>query len=292
LTQHGGEKVEDKIYTKDEAWAYLKISPGTGDRLMSAKKITFTKIGDARTNRVIFTQSDLNDFLARCKKPVIRDSVKEIMKLIPAGAKKRDFNDDTSGFAGLIASVDKNLQAMEWELENSAWLEDETVKNTKILKANLEAVKAVAEVITDHDISFVWRLVSRETMLWEKEILPNLKLNPKYLDIGKLKTIELLAVRGHQMERFGSGFRESMPLKIRVAGDHYLISNESWTPIPPPDSNDELSFFAQRELFKIRIALKTSKPISEREKAEAAEKDKADRNENKLKLEIDLLTGE
>lgn len=284
--------MEDKIYTKDEAWAYLKISPGTGDRLMAGKKITFSKIGEGRTSRVIFTASDLKEFLARQKKWTVRDSVKEILKLIPPGAEKRDLNYDTSGFAGLVAAVAKILQAMTLELENSAWLEDELVKKIRILAGNFEAIKTVAETVTDHALDFIWRLVTRENDLWIGEILPNLKLAKKYLDVGKLKNIELLAVLGHQMERLGSGFQESMPLKIRVAGEHYLISNESWTPIPPLDSSDELNFFAQREMFRIRLALKTSKPISEREKAEAAEKAKAESDENKIQLESELLTGE
>ncbi len=283
--------MEDKIYTKDETWAYLKISPGTLDRLMAAKKITFTKIGEGRTSRVIFTASDLKEFLARGKKFAIRDSSKEILRLIPPDAKKRNLAYDSSGFADLIETVKKFIQTMEWEIENSAWLEDEIVKKIKILKANLEAVLSVAEVITDHSIDFIWRLVSRETDLWTGEILPNLKLNKKYLDIGKLKTIELLSVKGHGMERLGFGFTTAQPHKIKVAGEIYDISPTDWTPIPPLDPSDEQNFFAEREMFKIRIALKTKKPLSEREKAEADEKAKVETNENKLQLESDLLLG-
>jgi len=75
--------VEERLYDKAEAAEYLKISPNTLDRLMAAKKITFTKIGDSRTNRVIFQHSDLKEFLAREKKWTIRDSRKEILRLIP-----------------------------------------------------------------------------------------------------------------------------------------------------------------------------------------------------------------
>jgi len=205
---------------------------------------------------------------------------------------KRNLDFDQTGFAHLVEVIKKFLQVMGWELENSAWLEDERVKEIKILKGNLEAVQTVAETVTDHSLDFMWRLATREIDLWTNEVLPKLRLNPKYLDVSKLKNIELLSIAGHGFDRIGSGHPGAIPHRITVGGERYEISTTSWTAIPPLDPSDEQNFFANRELFKIRLAIKTKKPVSERERQEKIEKEKLEADANKLQLESELLIGE
>jgi len=282
--------VAEKIYSKDEAAEYLKISLNTLDRLIAAKKITFSKIGGEKSCRVLFEHADLKAFLAREKKWTIRDSVKEILKLIPPGAKPKTDQlgkfSDLGEFSPVMQLCNNVLEKWQRELDAKNWHEPALFEKMKILFKNVEAdrdlcsygLKEISPVLCE-------KLAAREINLFETEIKPNLRLAKKYFAPGKLHGVEVIARRATSMPN-GVALRS-----IHVGDDGFPLSETEWKAIPPLSEIEDTNFFNYRYAADIRIALKTKKPMSFRDlqaKTEATDQERADAA---VALESDLLTG-
>ncbi len=281
--------MEEKLFSREEAAEYLNISKNTLGRLMQAKKITYTKIGEGQTARVIFQHSDLKEFLQRERKWMIRDSRKEILRLIPADAKKRNHLLHLSKdgpFMEIQTMCANVLKPWERELAAADFHEPELVEKMKILCGNVAAVSEVAEVdIPDLNPSLLHRLVGREIPLWEREIAPNLKLASRYFKPGPLKGIEMMAHPHAKNENLVA------QRSVRVGGETYLLSETEWQPIPTPEPGEESGIFNSRYTARIRIALRTKKPISEREMLAAKAQGKSEAAQAQVDLEEETLIG-
>lgn len=273
--------MEDKLYSKTEAAEYLRISLTTLDRLIAAKKITFSKIGGEKSNRVIFEPSDLKIFLASGKVPVIRDSTKQIKALIPPGAVQLH---DPSGRTRLnpeshdaYRMAADNLENWEREIACREWHEPAALEKLKILFHNLETIRDLCYYrISGVTASLIERLTNREARLFETEIRPTLKLPAKYMDLGRGKAIEL---------------KTRPPLvshNVRVAGESYVIT-DTWAPIPVLSEADGAELFHRRYVLDIRIAARSSQPVSFREQQAQQAAAEAERLAACAELESDLI---